>query len=86
MKAYYAHDLCNILHAIDSALNSMPSGLPYVSQILVDTMKIHASFMYAIMNNLLDVLKIEEGKTTLNLEPTSIKACMLNVEYGGYAI
>ena len=76
MTAYFAHELRNPLHAIDSALNSMPSGLPDVAQSLVDAMQLCASFMSTIMNNLLDVRKMEEGKMTLNLAPISLKAIM----------
>lgn len=72
MTAYFAHELRNPLHAIDSALNAMPDGLEGTAQDLVDAMKLCTSFMSSIMNNLLDVRKMEEGKMTLNLAPISL--------------
>ena len=72
MTAYFAHELRNPLHAIDSALSAMPDGLHNTAQSLVDAMKLCTSFMSSIMNNLLDVRKMEEGKMTLNLAPISL--------------
>jgi len=70
MTAYFAHELRNPLHAIDSALISMPeTGMPLEAQQLVDAMKLCTGFMSSIMNNLLDVRKMEEGKMTLSLAP-----------------
>lgn len=73
MTAYFAHELRNPLHAIDSALNSMPDGLSEGAQSLVDAMQLCTGFMSSIMNNLLDVRKMEEGKMTLNSAPISLK-------------
>lgn len=72
MTAYFAHELRNPLHAIDSALNAMPDGLHEAAQSLVDAMKLCTSFMSSIMNNLLDVRKMEEGKMKLTLAPISL--------------
>ena len=70
MTAYFAHELRNPLHAIDSALISMPDAeMPLEAQQLVDAMKLCTGFMSSIMNNLLDVRKMEEGKMTLSLAP-----------------
>jgi len=79
MTAYFAHELRNPLHAIDSALNSMPDGLPDVAQGLVDAMQLCTGFMSSIMNNLLDVRKMEEGKMTLTSAPISLEATLNSV-------
>jgi len=79
MTAYFAHELRNPLHAIDSALNCMPDGLPGTAQTLVDAMKLCTGFMSSIMNNLLDVRKMEEGKMVLNAQPTSVRKIVDNV-------
>ena len=74
MTAYFAHELRNPLHAIDSALKLIPDNLPDAELTeLVDSMKACASFMSSIMNNLLDVRKMEEGKMVLNRIPLSIR-------------
>jgi len=74
MTAYFAHELRNPLHAIDSALISMPeTGMPQEAQTLVDAMKLCTCFMSSIMNNLLDVRKMEEGKMTLSLAPINLE-------------
>ena len=79
MTAYFAHELRNPLHAIDSALNSRPDGLPDVAQGLVDAMQLCTGFMSSIMNNLLDVRKMEEGKMTLTSAPISLEATLNSV-------
>ena len=79
MTAYFAHELRNPLHAIDSALNAMPDGLKSTAQSLVDAMKLCTSFMSSIMNNLLDVRKMEEGKMTLNLTPICLHDTLCKV-------
>ncbi len=79
MTAYFAHELRNPLHAIDSALNAMPDGLETTAQSLVDAMKLCTAFMSSIMNNLLDVRKMEEGKMTLNLAPISLHDALRQV-------
>ena len=79
MTAYFAHELRNPLHAIDSALNSMPLGLQDDAQSLVDSMQMCTSFMSSIMNNLLDVRKMEEGKMVLSSSPLSLVSLLENV-------
>jgi len=76
MTAYFAHELRNPLHAIDSALNSFPDGISDVAQSLVDAMQLCTSFMSSIMNNLLDVRKMEEGKMKLNSMPISLTSML----------
>ena len=79
MTAYFAHELRNPLHAIDSALNSMPDGLPDAALNLVHAMQLCTGFMSSIMNNLLDVRKMEEGKMVLNSTPISLSDILDNV-------
>lgn len=79
MTAYFAHELRNPLHAIDSALNSMPDGLSDTAQNLVNAMQICTAFMSSIMNNLLDVRKMEEGKMTLTSTPISLNELLNSV-------
>lgn len=79
MTAYFAHELRNPLHAIDSALGLMPSSLSEDSKLLVDGMAECTAFMSSIMNNLLDVRKMEEGKMELNKIPMSLKAVVNQV-------
>ena len=79
MTAYFAHELRNPLGAIDSALKAMPDNLPQSAQSLVDGMKLCSSFMSTIMNNLLDVRKMEEGKMTLSTQPLSLKSLVTGV-------
>ena len=79
MTAYFAHELRNPLHAIDSALNAMPEGLSEVAQSLVDAMQLCTGFMSSIMNNLLDVRKMEEGKMMLSLAPISLQKILSSV-------
>ncbi|CAJ1948627.1 unnamed protein product [Cylindrotheca closterium] len=80
MTAYFAHELRNPLHAIDSALKLMPDmPLTAESTELVNSMTQCASFMSSIMNNLLDVRKMEEGKMVLNKMPLSLTGLMERV-------
>lgn len=79
MTAYFAHELRNPLHAIDSALNAMPDGLSELAQSLVDAMQLCTGFMSSIMNNLLDVRKMEEGKMMLSLAPISLEDTLSSV-------
>jgi len=72
MTAYFAHELRNPLHAIDIALSVMPPILDPAVRELVDSMTMCTNFMSSIMNNLLDVRKMEEGKMELSLEATSL--------------
>ena len=83
MTAYFAHELRNPLHAIDIALSIMPVDLEAIDQEafeLVQSMKLCTSFMSTIMNNLLDVRKMEEGKMILHFKNTSISEVIWNVE------
>ena len=79
MTAYFAHELRNPLGAIDSALNAMPDDLPESARSLVKGMQLCTGFMSSIMNNLLDVRKMEEGKMTLNSVPISLQALIDSV-------
>jgi signal transduction histidine kinase len=79
ISAYFAHELRNPLHAIDSALISMPEELSEDASHLVNAMKLCTSFMASIMNNLLDVRKMEEGKMALKATPISLKDLMQSV-------
>jgi CheY-like chemotaxis protein/two-component sensor histidine kinase len=79
MTAYFAHELRNPLGAIDSALNAMPDDLPQSAKDLVQGMQLCSGFMSSIMNNLLDVRKMEEGKMKLNSVPMSLAALVDSV-------
>jgi PAS domain S-box-containing protein len=81
MTAYFAHELRNPLHAIDMALTVFPAVENTDASELVSSMKLCTSFMSTIMNNLLDVRKMEEGKMKLNLHPTCISE-MLTAVHG----
>jgi len=73
MTAYFAHELRNPLHAIDSALNLIPDNMPDSDTMeLINSMRQCVDFMSAIMNNLLDVRKMEEGKMVLHRIPLSL--------------
>jgi len=52
----------------------MPKDLPAEAQELVEGMQLCSTFMSSIMNNLLDVRKIEEGKMILRSDPLSLEA------------
>lgn len=79
MTAYFAHELRNPLSAIDSALNSMPDDLPESALSLIDGMQLCTSFMSSVMNNLLDVRKMEEGMLKLTRSPLSLSNLLSNV-------
>ena len=79
MTAYFAHELRNPLHAIDSALKLMPDEISPDAKNLVHAMKDCTTFMSSIMNNLLDVRKMEEGKMMLNKVPLSLKLLLERV-------
>jgi signal transduction histidine kinase len=75
ITAYFAHELRNPLSAMDNAMtilsdNSLPPG----TQETVDAMQRCSDFMSAIMNNLLDVRKLEEGKLEIRENPISLAA------------
>jgi signal transduction histidine kinase/CheY-like chemotaxis protein len=72
ITAYYAHELRNPLSAIDSALQSLPPELPCDVSEIVSGMRLCTTLMSSIMNNLLDVRKMEEGMLLLDAEPLSI--------------
>jgi two-component system, sensor histidine kinase len=57
----------------------MPDELPEAAETLVSGMKLCTEFMSSIMNNLLDVRKMEEGKMTLTRSPVSLKKMLTNV-------
>jgi CheY-like chemotaxis protein len=79
MTAYFAHELRNPLGAVDSALSAMPDDLPEGARTLVSGMQLCTGFMSSIMNNLLDVRKMEEGKMVLLKAPISLKMVLSNV-------
>jgi len=72
-------ELRNPLGAIDCALASMPANLPGEAQELISGMQLCSSFMSNIMNNLLDVRKIEEGKMILRSDPLSLESLLQDV-------
>lgn len=57
----------------------MPDDLPDAAKSLVAGMQLCTGFMSSIMNNLLDVRKMEEGKMTLSNSPVSLKKLINNV-------
>ncbi|GAX24374.1 phytochrome D [Fistulifera solaris] len=80
MTAYFAHELRNPLGAIDSALAAMPDDLPESALDLVSGMRLCTSFMSSIMNNLLDVRKMEEGKMTLSRQLINLRNVATGVQ------
>ncbi len=80
MTAYFAHELRNPLGAIDSALAAMPDDLPESALDLVSGMRLCTSFMSSIMNNLLDVRKMEEGKMTLSRQQINLRNVATGVQ------
>jgi signal transduction histidine kinase len=57
----------------------MPDNLPEEAVELINGMKLCSTFMATIMNNLLDVRKIEEGKMELKCNPLSVSELLHNV-------
>jgi signal transduction histidine kinase len=79
MTAYFAHELRNPLAVIDSALASMPeTDMPDDARHLLESMQLCSSFMSSIMNNLLDVRKMEEGLLVLKSNPLSLSGLVNN--------
>lgn len=72
MTSYFAHELRNPLGAIDSALKAMPDELPEDAKELLAGMRLCSSFMSGVMNNLLDVRQMDEGKVTLHRMPVNL--------------
>jgi len=69
-------DLCGFtaLSALDSALSSITTeDLPTSTKELLDGMQLCSSFMSSIMNNLLDLRKLEEGKMRIRSRPLSLR-------------
>ena len=79
ITAYFAHELRNPLSAIDSALASMPCSDPEENEELLSSMKLCSTFMTTIMNNLLDVRKLEEGKLVLHSDPLSLQQVVIDI-------
>lgn len=78
VTAYFAHELRNPLGAIDSALRSFPEeNQSEEAKSLLHGMQLSCEFMSSIMNNLLDVRKMEEGRMMLHSRPLSLSE-MLN--------
>jgi signal transduction histidine kinase len=73
MTAYFAHELRNPLSAMDSALHTInEEEISEATRELVQGMKLCASFMSSIMNNLLDARKLQEGMMEIRSRPISI--------------
>jgi hypothetical protein len=73
MTAYFAHELRNPLSAMDSALQTISEEeLPISLGELIKGMKLCASFMASIMNNLLDARKLQEGMMEIRSVPISL--------------
>ena len=76
--AYFAHELRNPLAAVDCALDAMPGAdgdeefNPEEAKELLAAMKVSVGFMSTIMNNLLDVRKMEEGQLQFRSHPLSL--------------
>jgi len=80
MTAYFAHELRNPLSAMDSALHVIvEEELPKNSRELVKGMKLCASFMGSIMNNLLDARKLQEGMMEIRYTPLSLSELLESV-------
>ena len=80
MTAYFAHELRNPLGAIDCAIRSFPEeNQTEESRALLQGMQLSCQFMSSIMNNLLDVRKMEEGKMLLDSSPMSLEEVVRDV-------
>jgi signal transduction histidine kinase/CheY-like chemotaxis protein len=80
LTAYFAHELRNPLSALDSALNSISDASPQEMKNLVTEMQSCIKIMCSIMNNLIDVRKLEEGKIALMSAPLSLHCLMTKVQ------
>jgi signal transduction histidine kinase/CheY-like chemotaxis protein len=80
LTAYFAHELRNPLSALDSALNSVSDARPQEMKNLVTEMQSCIKIMCSIMNNLIDVRKLEEGKIALMSTPLSLHCLMQKVQ------
>eukprot|EP00980_Cylindrotheca_fusiformis_P002975 scaffold688_cov105-Cylindrotheca_fusiformis.AAC.4 len=79
ITAYFAHELRNPLSAMDNGMSILSDGsLPPETKEIVDAMQRCSVFMSSVMNNLLDVRKLEEGKMTLRSDPLSLSAMVNN--------
>merc|ERR1712060_792639 len=76
ITAYFAHEVRNPLHSVDCALSSMPTDVPEETKKHIDAMRQCISFMSTVMNNLLDIRKMEEGMMKLNSNPISLKTLL----------
>mmetsp|Transcript_122199 Transcript_122199/g.182559 ORF Transcript_122199/g.182559 Transcript_122199/m.182559 type:complete len:867 (+) Transcript_122199:404-3004(+) len=78
MTAYFAHELRNPLSALDNALRTLNAEdkgtFSENTQELIDGMQLCSTFMSSIMNNLLDVRKLEEGKMAFRPEPILLES------------
>ena len=79
ITAYFAHELRNPLAAVDCALDAMPGADDEDEEFnaedakeLLSAMKVSVGFMSTIMNNLLDVRKMEEGQLQFRNHPLSL--------------
>lgn len=73
ITAYFAHELRNPLSAMDNALTIISDEtLPTSTREILDAMQRCSTFMSGIMNNLLDVRKIEEGKMEIRSNAFSL--------------
>jgi two-component system, sensor histidine kinase len=57
----------------------MPNNLPDDAKDLIHSMQLCSTFMSSIMNNLLDVRKMEEGKLEIRCEPFSLSKLVSNI-------
>ncbi|KAG7347634.1 hybrid sensor and regulator fused protein [Nitzschia inconspicua] len=80
MTAYFAHELRNPLSAMDSALQTIDEDeLPQMPRELIQGMKLCASFMSNIMNNLLDARKLQEGMMEFRSHPISLNELIVGI-------
>ena len=83
MTAYFAHELRNPLSAIDCALVALQSqelNGGETKDELLQSMTLCCSFMTNIMNNLLDVRKLEEGQMVLQEDEMCLQTLLNDVQ------